>query len=288
MAESADILTADAPAGDPARPRRRLLDGRHGRASPGRGGLGRARRRRASPDVTVPVTYMNSSADIKGFVGRNGGVVCTSSNAKRRWTGRSSAARRRCSSCPTSTSAATPRCCELGLALDDCVLYDPHKPGGGLTAGAAARRQDDPLARALLGARPVHAGSPCDDVRGPDPGRQRAGAPGVPARRGHRRRPRRARPSTSSGPSTRRRPARPGRSAPSSTWSAGWRRRTRTSSHVPGPDGLLLLDDEPDRPAAPGLGAGGAGRRAGGQPDHRAPDTARHARVALDRMLALP
>src|SRR5215468_6516435 len=32
---------------------------------------------------TVPVTYMNSSADIKGFVGRNGGVVCTSSNAKR-------------------------------------------------------------------------------------------------------------------------------------------------------------------------------------------------------------
>src|SRR5688500_18101084 len=31
----------------------------------------------------VPVTYMNSTADIKGFVGRNGGVVCTSSNAKR-------------------------------------------------------------------------------------------------------------------------------------------------------------------------------------------------------------
>src|SRR5215469_11157102 len=27
----------------------------------------------------VPVTYMNSSADIKGFVGRNKGVVCTSS-----------------------------------------------------------------------------------------------------------------------------------------------------------------------------------------------------------------
>ena len=32
---------------------------------------------------TVPVTYMNSSADIKGFVGRRGGVVCTSSNARR-------------------------------------------------------------------------------------------------------------------------------------------------------------------------------------------------------------
>ncbi|WP_177243887.1 quinolinate synthase NadA, partial [Microbacterium sp. AR7-10] len=29
----------------------------------------------------VPVTYMNSSAAIKGFVGRHGGIVCTSSNA---------------------------------------------------------------------------------------------------------------------------------------------------------------------------------------------------------------
>src|SRR5918994_1471616 len=28
-------------------------------------------------DVTVPVTYMNSSADIKAFCGRNGGTVCT-------------------------------------------------------------------------------------------------------------------------------------------------------------------------------------------------------------------
>jgi quinolinate synthase len=29
----------------------------------------------------IPVTYMNSSADLKGFCGRNGGIVCTSSNA---------------------------------------------------------------------------------------------------------------------------------------------------------------------------------------------------------------
>ena len=36
------------------------------------------RRRRAS----CPVTYMNSTADIKAFCGRNGGVVCTSSNAE--------------------------------------------------------------------------------------------------------------------------------------------------------------------------------------------------------------
>ncbi|BAC17926.1 quinolinate synthetase complex, A subunit [Corynebacterium efficiens YS-314] len=29
----------------------------------------------------IPVTYMNSSAALKGFVGRHGGIVCTSSNA---------------------------------------------------------------------------------------------------------------------------------------------------------------------------------------------------------------
>src|SRR5689334_21948478 len=35
-------------------------------------------------DVTriVPITYMNSSAALKAFVGRNGGAVCTSSNAR--------------------------------------------------------------------------------------------------------------------------------------------------------------------------------------------------------------
>ena len=33
-------------------------------------------------DRIVPVTYMNSSADLKAFVGRHGGSVCTSSNAR--------------------------------------------------------------------------------------------------------------------------------------------------------------------------------------------------------------
>jgi len=44
---------------------------------------------REQPDVPpqddnsylIPVTYMNSSADLKDFVGRHGGIVCTSSNA---------------------------------------------------------------------------------------------------------------------------------------------------------------------------------------------------------------
>ena len=62
-------------------------------------------------DAVVPVTYMNSSADIKAFCGRNGGAVCTSSNAETalEWAFDQQGPTPRCSSCPTSTSAATPR-----------------------------------------------------------------------------------------------------------------------------------------------------------------------------------
>jgi quinolinate synthase len=88
---------------------------------------------------TIPVTYMNSSAAIKAFTGRHGGTICTSSNARTAldWAfeqvggvdgpgkvlflpdqhlGRNTAVR------------------ELGLSLDDCVVWDPHRPNGGLTA----------------------------------------------------------------------------------------------------------------------------------------------------------
>ncbi|MFU8849969.1 quinolinate synthase NadA [Micromonospora sp. SL1-18] len=81
---------------------------------------------------TVPVTYMNSSADIKGFVGRHGGVVCTSSNAKRAldWAYQQGS---KVLFLPDQHLGRNTAVREMGLSLDDCVLYDPHKPGGGLT-----------------------------------------------------------------------------------------------------------------------------------------------------------
>ncbi|MEV4759187.1 quinolinate synthase NadA [Micromonospora sp. NPDC049559] len=82
---------------------------------------------------TVPVTYMNSSADIKGFVGRNGGVVCTSSNAKTALTWAFERGQR-VLFLPDQHLGRNTGVLELGLDADDCVLYDPHKPGGGLTA----------------------------------------------------------------------------------------------------------------------------------------------------------
>lgn len=62
-------------------------------------------------DQVVPVSYMNSSADIKAFTGRHGGTICTSSNAKRalEWAFEQGIPRRpRCCSCRTSTWAGTP------------------------------------------------------------------------------------------------------------------------------------------------------------------------------------
>jgi quinolinate synthase len=83
-------------------------------------------------DVTVPVTYMNSSADIKAFCGRNGGAVCTSSNADTAldWAFQRG---RKVLFLPDQHLGRNTAVLKMGVTLDDCVVYDPHKPGGGLS-----------------------------------------------------------------------------------------------------------------------------------------------------------
>ena len=90
------------------------------------------------PDQTcTPVTYINSAADLKGFCGEHGGIVCTSSNAKGilewsfsrrekvlffpdqhlgRWTGY-----------------------KMGIPLDEMVVWDYDQELGGLTAEQIAK-----------------------------------------------------------------------------------------------------------------------------------------------------
>ena len=87
---------------------------------------------------TVPVTYMNSTAAIKAFTGRHGGTVCTSSNAEvaLRWafdrvggvdgTGK-------VLFMPDQHLGRNTALLRLGLAPEDCVVFDPRKPGGGLS-----------------------------------------------------------------------------------------------------------------------------------------------------------
>jgi quinolinate synthase len=84
-------------------------------------------------DVTIPITYMNSTAAIKAFTGRNNGAVCTSSNARRalEWAFEQG---QKIFFLPDQHLGRNTAVLELGLSLDDCVTYDPYKPGGGLTA----------------------------------------------------------------------------------------------------------------------------------------------------------
>jgi len=88
-------------------------------------------------DRTVPVTYMNSSAAIKGFTGRHGGTVCTSSNAKRalEWAVGPRGAEK-VLFLPDQHLGRNTAVLEMGMSLDDCVLFDPHKPGGGVSPEA--------------------------------------------------------------------------------------------------------------------------------------------------------
>ncbi|WP_380167923.1 quinolinate synthase NadA [Jannaschia sp. R86511] len=94
-------------------------------------------------ETTVPVTYMNSSAAIKAFTGRHGGTVCTSSNAEQalRWAFEQTGgldAGGRVLFLPDQHLGRNTAVLELGLSLDDCVVFDPWQPGGGVDPDALA------------------------------------------------------------------------------------------------------------------------------------------------------
>ena len=81
---------------------------------------------------TIPVTYMNSSAAIKSFTGEHGGTICTSSNAQKtlEW---AFAKGEKVLFLPDQHLGRNTAVLSLGLSLDDCVLWNPWKPMGGLT-----------------------------------------------------------------------------------------------------------------------------------------------------------
>jgi quinolinate synthase len=83
-------------------------------------------------DDLVPVTYMNSSADIKAFCGRHGGAVCTSSNAETalEWAYQQGT---KVLFLPDQHLGRNTAVLKMGLSLDDCVVWDPHRANGGLT-----------------------------------------------------------------------------------------------------------------------------------------------------------
>lgn len=83
-------------------------------------------------DQVVPVTYMNSSADIKAFCGRHGGVVCTSSNAETvlEWAFERGS---KVMFLPDQHLGRNTAVLKLGIPLEKNVVWNPRLANGGLT-----------------------------------------------------------------------------------------------------------------------------------------------------------
>lgn len=77
----------------------------------------------------IPVTYMNSSAALKAFVGRHGGIVCTSSNAATVLEWAFERGRRVLFFPDQHLGRNTAKA--LGVPLEQMPLWNPRKPLGG-------------------------------------------------------------------------------------------------------------------------------------------------------------
>lgn len=79
----------------------------------------------------IPITYMNSTAAIKAHCGRNGGIVCTSSNAPStfRWALERG---KRILFLPDQHLGRNTGL-RMGIGLDEMVVWNPFKPLGGNT-----------------------------------------------------------------------------------------------------------------------------------------------------------
>ena len=82
----------------------------------------------------VPVTYINSTAAIKAFVGRNGGAVCTSSNARKimQW----ALARGEKALFLPDEHLGRNTGYRLGIPLAKMAVWNPQEENGGLTDDA--------------------------------------------------------------------------------------------------------------------------------------------------------
>ena len=219
-------------------------------------------------EQVVPVSYMNSSADIKAFTGKHGGTICTSSNAKRAldWAFEQG---EKVLFLPDQHLGRNTAVRDLGMSLEDCVVYNPHKPGGGLTA-EQLRNAKMILWRGHCSVHGRFSLESVKDVRARIPGvnvlvhpeckhevvaaADYVGLDGVHHQ----------------GPGGRARRIEVGdrhRAEPRPPPGEPFRRRGQ-GNRLPRQDGLLLLDDEPHRPPPPGVDPGVAGGRQGRQP-HR-------------------
>jgi quinolinate synthase len=85
----------------------------------------------------IPITYMNSAANLKAFVGRNGGSVCTSSNAQKimNWAltpeREGGAGGTKLLFFPDQHLGRNTAILEMGFTEEDCLVWDPAEELGG-------------------------------------------------------------------------------------------------------------------------------------------------------------
>ncbi len=85
----------------------------------------------------VPITYMNSTAGIKALCGRNGGIVCTSSNATATFEWAFERGERVLFLPDQHLGRNTGL--KMGIGLDEMLVWNPFKPLGGHTEEALRR-----------------------------------------------------------------------------------------------------------------------------------------------------
>ncbi|EQC47393.1 quinolinate synthase NadA [Bacteriovorax sp. Seq25_V] len=85
----------------------------------------------STDEKIVPITYINCAATLKSFVGENGGTICTSSNARTiiEWAFTQG---QKLLFFPDQHLGRN-TCSEMGIALEDMVVYNPNMLNGGLT-----------------------------------------------------------------------------------------------------------------------------------------------------------
>ena len=94
----------------------------------------------AGADDIIPVTYINSSAALKAFVGKHGGVICTSSNAHRIVTWALEQGKHLFFF--PDQHLGRNICKALGFSVtDDMLLWDPKKPLGGQSPDTLKNRR---------------------------------------------------------------------------------------------------------------------------------------------------
>ena len=113
----------------------------------------------STQEKIIPVTYINCAASLKSFVGKNSGSICTSSNAKQIIEWALDQGEKLLFFPDQHLGRNT--CYQMGIPLEEMVVYNPMQKDGGLTA----QQVQDAKVILWYGYCSVHQGFNLDQVK---------------------------------------------------------------------------------------------------------------------------